>query len=105
MSKRGAVRVAHLALGSDPPTRKNGSEQNGELLTEQQTAAPTTRRRRTLGRLDAQRLEAILVRQGQHDSFDQLFNLLVEATHVIIHAVRRLLVDFHRLDTRVVPEM
>ena len=54
-----------------------------------------------LGRMHAEVLEAVLVRHGEDDRFDELLDLLVEAADVAV-LLRRSLVHLHRLDARVV---
>ena len=53
-----------------------------------------------LRRLDADVVEALLVRHRQHDRLDELLDLVVEAADVV-ELLGRLLVDLHRLDARV----
>ena len=54
-----------------------------------------------LGRMHAQIFEAVLVGHGQHDSLDELFDLLVEAADVAV-LFRGTLVHFHGFNARVV---
>jgi hypothetical protein len=50
--------------------------------------------------LDAECLELVRLLDGEHDSFDELLNLLVESTDVRVR-LRRAFVNLHRLDTGV----
>jgi hypothetical protein len=55
----------------------------------------------TLGSLDSNLLETLSLLHGPDDSFDQLFNLLVQTTNVGV-LFGGLLVNFHGLDSAVV---
>jgi hypothetical protein len=55
----------------------------------------------TFGSLDSDLLEALSLLHGPDNSFDQLFNLLVQTTDVGV-LFGGLLVDFHGLDSAVV---
>lgn len=55
----------------------------------------------TLGSLDSDLLEALSLLHRPDNSLDQLFNLLVQTTHICV-LFRGLLVDLHGLDSAVI---
>lgn len=55
----------------------------------------------TFGSLDSDLLESLGLLHGPDNSFNQLFNLLVQTTDICVF-LRRLLVNFHCLDSAVV---
>lgn len=71
------------------------------LVTLSSALAWWTIHQSTLGSLDTQRLELLGLLHGQDDSLDELLDLFVQPSNVGVR-VCRLLIDLHRLDSRVI---